>query len=295
MKILITGGNGFIGKALRNFLSISHDVTVIDIELDDNYSGIQHLNDLSNNSNLLYQEIANCDLVIHLASPVGIFKIDKNAKTFLEEMLKINLTVFNLVKYYNKKIIYSSTSEVYKNTENELENDNLSIGCPDIIRWGYASGKLSSEFLCKSLCEKSIILRFFNATGVGDNKGVLFKFIESIKNKEDINVFGDGNQIRTFCDIRDVINFINRIINENVYKGEIYNVGNCKNIISIKELAEKCIQETKSNVNIKYKNYKDVFSDNYEDIQKRIPNCKKMNNIMTSQYSIEDIINSMYE
>ena len=295
MKILITGGNGFIGKALRNFLSTSHDVTVIDIELDDNYSGIQYLNDLSNNSNLLYQEIANCDLVIHLASPVGIFKIDKNAKTFLEEMLKINLTVFNLVKYYNKKIIYSSTSEVYKNTNNALEDDNLSIGCPDKLRWGYASGKLTSEFLCKSLCEKSIILRFFNATGVGDNKGVLFKFIESIKNNEDINVFGDGNQIRTFCDIRDAINFINRLIKENVYKGEIYNVGNCKNIISIKELAKKCIEQTKSNVKIKYKNYKDIFSDNYEDIQKRIPNCKKMNNIMTAQYSIEDIINSMYE
>ena len=128
MKILITGGNGFIGKALRNFLSTSHDITVIDTVFDNTYTGIQHLNDLSNNSNLLYQEVENSDLVIHLASPVGIFKIDKNAKTFLEEMLKINLTVFNLVKYYNKKIIYSSTSEVYKNTKNALENDNLSIG-----------------------------------------------------------------------------------------------------------------------------------------------------------------------
>jgi len=295
MKILITGGNGFIGKALRNFLSPLHDITVIDTKLDVNYTGVQCLADLSKTDDWLDDKIKNSDLVIHLASPVGIFKIDKNSKTFLEEMLKINLNIFNSVNRYNKKIIYSSTSEVYKNTDNALECDDLSIGCPDKLRWGYASGKLTSEFLCKSLCGKSVILRFFNATGVGDNKGVLFKFIESIKKNKDINVFGDGNQIRTFCDIRDVVNFVNKIISENLYNGEIYNVGNCNNVISINDLAKQCLFQTKSKVNIKYKEYNEVFSNNYDDIQKRIPNCQKMNKLMKAKYGINNIIKSMYE
>ena len=295
MKILITGGNGFIGKSLRDFLSPSHNITVIDTEFDDKYTGIQYIGDLSETSDWLDEEIMNSDLVIHLASPVGIFKIDKNSDMFLEEMLKINLNVFTLVKKYNKKIIYSSTSEVYKNSDNALECNELSIGCPDKLRWGYASGKLTSEFLCKSLCKKSIILRLFNATGVGDNKGVLFKFIESIKNNKDIDIFGSGDQERTFCDIRDVVNFIYKIIQENVFKGEIYNVGNSDNILSINNLAQECISQTNTTVNIRYKEYKDVFSNNYDDIQKRIPNCQKMNKLMKAKYNIKNIIDSMYE
>ena len=294
MKILITGGNGFIGKSLRNFLSPSHDIIVIDTEVDNNYTGVQRLVDLSKTNDWLDKEIMNSDLVIHLASPVGIFKIDKNSNTFLEEMLKINLNIFTLVKKYNKKIIFSSTSEVYKNTDNALECEDLTIGSPDKLRWGYASGKLTSEFLCKSLCKKSVILRLFNSTGVGDNKGVLFKFIESIKNNKDINIFGDGNQVRTFCDIRDVVNFIYKIIQENIYNGEIYNVGNSDNILSINDLAQECILQTKSTVNIKHKEYKDIFSNNYDDIQKRIPNCQKMNKLMKAKYNIKNIINSMY-
>ena len=294
MKILITGGNGFIGKSLYNTLHLENDIVIVDRQIDlkcDNTTKI--VTDLSVDCGLLEDEIKKCDLVIHLASPVGIFNIDKNSNTFLDQMLKINLNVFNLVKKYNKKIIYSSTSEVYLNTENAKESDNLTIGAPDKLRWGYASGKLTSEFLCKSLCKNSIILRFFNATGIGDNKGVLYRFIQSIKNDKNIDIFGNGKQKRTFCDIRDVTNFISILIDKNTYDGNIYNVGNSNNVISINDLAKLCLVKTKSKVNINYIKYNDVFSKNYDDINIRIPNCDKMNKLMTSQYSIDDIIESI--
>lgn len=297
MKILITGGCGFIGKALtRQLLHEKHNVTVIDnspnIILNSDKCNYIFTDLCNKNDNIIETEIQRNDLIIHLASPVGVLKIDKNADTFLNEMVQMNINIFNLVKKYNKKIIFSSTSEVYFNSINAKETDNLVIGSPDKARWGYASGKLTSEFLCKSLCKNSIILRFFNATGVGDNKGVLYQFINSIKNNKDIQIYGNGEQVRSLCDIRDVVKFISTIITKQ-YKGEIYNVGNDNNVITINNLAKLCLSISKSNNSIIYNKYKEIFSNNYDDIITRIPNCDKMKKIITSQYTNKNIIKSM--
>lgn len=291
MKIILTGGNGFIGKSLIYKLK-EHDIISIDKKIDTTFNGNQIISDLCYNDKCIEDEIKKCDLVIHLASPVGVKNIDINADIFLEELLKINLNIFNLVKKYNKKIIFLSTSEVYLNNADAKESDILNIGVPDKLRWGYASGKLTSEFLCRSLCKKSIIIRPFNITGVGDNKGVLYKIIESIKNEENIIVHGNGNQIRSFCDIRDFTNFISLIIKNN-FDGSIYNVGNKNNKLSIKELSHLCIKIANSKMNILFKKYNDIYSDNFDDIQVRVPNCVKMNKIYKAKYNMENIIKSM--
>ena len=291
MKIILTGGNGFIGKSLIYKLK-EHDIISIDKKIDTTFNGNQIISDLCYNDKCIEDEIKKCDLVIHLASPVGVKNIDINADIFLEELLKINLNIFNLVKKYNKKIIFLSTSEVYLNNADAKESDILNIGVPDKLRWGYASGKLTSEFLCKSLCKKSIIIRPFNITGVGDNKGVLYKIIESIKNEENIIVHGNGNQIRSFCDIRDFENFISLIIKNN-FDGSIYNVGNENNKLSIKELSHLCTKIANSKMNILFKKYNDIYSDNFDDIQVRVPNCVKMNKIYKAKYNMENIIKSM--
>lgn len=291
MKILLTGGNGFIGKSLIYKLK-EHDIISVDKKTDITFNGKQIISDLYYHDKCVEDEIKKCDLVIHLASPVGVKNIDINADIFLEELLKINLNIFNLVKKYNKKIIFVSTSEVYLNNADAKESDILNIGVPDKLRWGYASGKLTSEFLCRSLCKKSIIIRPFNITGVGDNKGVLYKIIKSIKNKENIIVHGNGNQIRSFCDIRDFTNFISLIIKNN-FDGSIYNVGNKNNKFSIKELSHLCIKIANSKMNIILKEYNDVYGDNFDDIQVRIPNCVKMNKIYKAKYNMTNIIESM--
>ena len=283
MKILLTGGNGFIGKSIFNELKNEYIVTSID--------KCNNL-DLSKNNHLIENFVQENDLIIHLASPVGVKNIDKNSNTFLDEMLKINLNIFNLVKKYNKKIIYFSTSEVYSNNSDAKETDNLIISNPSKLRWGYASGKLTSEFLCRSLCKNNIIIRPFNITGNGDNKGVLYEFIKKINLDKKISIYGTGNQIRAFCDIRDFNAFIKLIIKEK-FDGQIYNIGNNNNVISIKSLAEKCINLSNKKIKIAFKNYDEIFSNNFGDILMRVPNCKKMNNIYKSKFNLDDIINSM--
>jgi UDP-glucose 4-epimerase len=283
MKILITGGDGFIGQeCIKNWSSI-HDITSLDKK-----SGL----DLCSDSSILEYSILNCDIVYHLASPVGINLIDRHQDSFLNDMLKMNLKVFNLVKKYNKKIVFFSTSEVYKECDGASETDNLTIGSPEYSRWGYASGKLTSEFLCKSLCKQSIIVRPFNLCGNGDRKGVLFSFMNAIKNGSDIIIHGDGNQTRTFCDIRDAVGFLN-VLNGYEFNGQIYNIGNSENIISINELAMLCIDISKSNVHIKHIQYSNYFSNAHRDILYRKPNCAKMYELYKPKYTLIDTIHNM--
>ena len=283
MKILITGGDGFIGQACIESWSNIHDITSLDKK-----SGV----DLCSDSYALEWSIANCDIVYHAASPVGIAFIDTHRDSFLNDMIKMNLKVFNLVKKYNKKIVFFSTSEVYKDCERATETDNLIIGSPDIPRWGYASGKLTSEFLCKNLCQQSVIIRPFNISGRGDRKGVLSTFIHSIKSSQDIVVHGDGTQTRAFCDVRDLVGFLD-VINTQKFNGQIYNVGNLKNEISIFELAKLCKKISGSSVNISLSEYSTHFSSEHRDILKRSPNCSKMNELYSARYSLEDIIQYM--
>ena len=90
-------------------------------------------------------------------------------------------------------------------------------------------------------------MRFFNVTGVGDNKGVLFKIIDAIKRNTDIDIYGTGNQCRTFCDIKDAVNFMSELIYRDVYNGDIFNIGNEDNIVSIHDLAKICMNISKTN------------------------------------------------
>lgn len=293
MKILITGNNGFIGKALVQRLANDNDITGIDISNCDN-NDIEYINhDLTQSNHKVEAKIKECDIVIHLAGPVGIERIDYEHTTYLADMLLINLNIFNLIKKYNKKVIFTSTSEVYFETKYANETDNLIIGSPVKSRWGYASGKLTSEFLCKSLCKNNIILRLFNVTGKGDNKGVAYKMSSAIAKNNNITLYGSGNQVRTLCDIRDAVEFIYHLIQNDIYDGDVYNVGNEKNTISMLYLAKCFIKLSSKNVNIQYKQIEDVFSKNHADIEYRKPCCNKMEKIYKPRYDVQDIIQSM--
>lgn len=283
MKLLITGGDGFIGKAIIESWSNIHDITSLDKK-----SGV----DICSDSCTLEQAINDCDIVYHLASPVGIDFIDAHRDSFLNDMIKMNLKVFNLVKKYDKKVVFFSTSEVYKECEGAIETDDLTIGSPNIPRWGYASGKLTSEFLCKSLCPQCVIIRPFNICGKGDHKGVLSSFINCIHTKQDIIVHGNGMQSRAFCDVRDLIGFLD-IINTQKFNGQIYNVGNSKNVMSVLELAQLCKKLSGSNVKIKLSDYSEQFSSEHRDILRRVPNCSKMNMLYSLKYDLSDTICDM--
>lgn len=294
MKILIIGGNGFIGRALAEYFCKTHTVTVLDKHgASDNISQYKLIQcDILNDSHVLNTAIKEADVVYHLASPVGIHSIDTHCNSFLHDMMRINLAVFSVVKKYNKKIIFFSTSEVYGNCKNACETDDCIIGNPNTPRWGYASGKLTSEFLCKSLCEQSTVLRPFNICGAGDDKGVLYKMLHAAFHSQDITIHGDGHQTRALCDIRDLITFVDTL-NCQSFTGEIYNIGNANNVVNMNELAALCKQYTYSDSNIINVKYTDHFSLRHKDIEYRRPNCEKMNRIYRSQYTVEQIIKSI--
>ena len=303
-KIVITGGAGFIGSNLANsyVLHGHHDVVVIDNLSSANLGLLDSrvsvlITDLSDpdqaraTSNILQ----DADVVYHFASSVGVALVDRDPKTAIKNILNVNQNMFPLFEKYNNRVIFASTSEVYGETQHAKETDVLCIGNPDVLRWGYACGKLMSEFLLKAHSFPGTIARFFNVVGSGQTGAhgmVLPRFITRAKNGEDLIVYGDGTQTRSLCDIRDAVSML-RLLSDDQHVGETYNIGNSNNTISINDLAELVIKHTNSRSCIKHMNFNDVMSDQSRDIYMRKPCTEKMNEFYRSQYNIDDIITSL--
>ena len=303
-KIVITGGAGFIGSNLANsyVLHGHHDVVVIDNLSSANLGLLDSrvsvlITDLSDpdqaraTSNILQ----DADVVYHFASSVGVALVDRDPKTAIKNILNVNQNMFPLFEKYNNRVIFASTSEVYGETQHAKETDVLCIGNPDVLRWGYACGKLMSEFLLKAHSFPGTIARFFNVVGSGQTGAhgmVLPRFITRAKNGEDLIVYGDGTQTRSLCDIRDAVSML-RLLSDDQHVGETYNIANSNNTISINDLAELVIKHTNSRSCIKHMNFNDVMSDQSRDIYMRKPCTEKMNEFYRSQYNIDDIITSL--
>lgn len=239
--------------------------------------------------------LSEADLVYHMAGSVGVKYVDRDPKGTLRNSFNINSNLFPLFEYYKSRVIFASSSEVYGNTNEAKETDTLKIGSPEILRWGYACGKLMSEFLLRSYNFPSTIVRFFNVSGNGqlsDFGMVLPTFIEKAKAGEDLVVYGTGEQYRTFCDIRDAIRMLD-ILSQDIHIGEIYNIGNSSNIMTMAQLAEEVISVTGSESSIIYRDYNEDFSSDHGEIFKRRPNTDKIDQYYTAKYSIRDIIRSM--
>jgi len=302
-KIIITGGGGFIGSHLAEFYVEQQDhVTIID-----NFSTgqvfIKGPNrtvlsvDLSTQHDILTieKELADADLVYHMAGSVGVKYVDRDPQGTLRNSFNINNNMFPLFEKYNNRVVFASTSEVYGNTEEARETDTLKIGSPDTLRWGYACAKLMSEFLLKTYSFPHTIARFFNVTGEGQLSKygmVLPTFVELAKQDEDIIVYGDGTQYRTFCDIRDAVSMLD-IVSMDQHAGEIYNIGNTSNVLTISQLAETVIDVIGSKSKIIYRPHADDFSDQFGEIYKRKPNTDKINQYFTPIHDVRSIIKSM--
>jgi len=295
MKYLILGGAGFIGQNLaKRLIKTGNEVTIIDS------LSTSHKPDL--NCEFVLGDITKIDIekyikespiVYFLAGSVGVEKIiDQPGECLVNNINLIN-TLFPLFKKYKPKVIFSSTSEVYGDGP-FAESNNLSIGSPENLRWSYAASKLLTEFYLTTGNFPYIIARFFNIVGPGQlpNFGmVLPRFIKAAKNNEDLIVHGDGSQVRSLCHIEDAINILLQIQD---LEEQIFNVGNDEPI-TIKELAEKVIELSGSKSQIKFVDPKQIYNENYVDINKRIPDLTKLKQtiIHTNKYSINDIIKSL--
>ena len=299
MNIIVTGGAGFIGSHVVNMhINKGDNVTVID-----NFQTSRSTN-INPKASLVVADLAmveripmleHADIVYHLASSVGVKLIDKKAREAIQKASTMNANLFRLFEKYNNRVIFSSTSEVYGNAQDSKETDTLQIGNPDKLRWGYACEKLMAEFLLKTYNFPSTVVRFFNVTGSGqlsDYGMVLPSFVEKAKKNQDIIIYGDGKQTRTFCDIRDAVNML-YILTDESHINETYNVGNSNNTISINDLARTVIDLSNSKSKIQYKSYETEFSDQFGEIFNRKPNTDKINNFYIAKYTLKDTILSM--
>lgn len=301
MNIVITGGCGFIGSHLADSYSENNNIVLLDNKSTGN-------NAVTTNSKLIHLDLCDrkavdsiehvfesADLVYHLASPVGVRYIDNNPERTLRCSFDINNNLFPIFEKYKNRVIFASTSEVYGETKSAKETDTLKIGSPDKLRWGYACSKLMSEFLLMSYDFPSTITRFFNIVGprqVADHGMVLPSFIKAALAHEDIIVYGQGTQYRSFCDIRDAIQML-KIVSEPDHINQIYNIGSPKNTITITDLANMVIELTSSNSRIIYKDSSHCFSKHFADIHKRKPNIDKIGQYYQPTFNLTDIIQNI--
>lgn len=298
MRILITGGAGFIGSHLAEaHLEKGDDVYIIDdlstgsmdnirfLQEDPAYKNkvFVHLNTILNHDKLL-ELTGICDVVYHLAAAVGV-------QTILDKPLESIVTniqgtekVLGMCNKFKKRVLIASTSEVYgKHMHAPLvETDNIIYGPSSKFRWSYAASKLMDEFTALAHHRTNglevVITRLFNTVGprqTGAYGMVIPRFVGQALKNEPITVFGDGTQTRTFTYVKDVVEALMVLMASDQSVGEVINIGGVEEI-AISELAQKIIEMTESSSEIKLIPYEEAFGKDFEDMQRRVPSTEKL-------------------
>lgn len=234
------------------------------------------------------------DKIFMLAGSVGVEHVDKDPSgTLFNNLALANKMIPLFQKLRNRHVTFSSTSEIYGEGP-FYEEANASIGASSKLRWGYASAKLTTEFMIRASTFPFTIVRFFNVVGpgqLGDYGMVLPRMINAAKNNEDIIVYGTGEQVRSFCHVDDAVDALIKLSNTT---GELFNIGNDEPI-SIKGLAERVIELSRSKSQIKLVPYEEAFSKHHADIYKRVPDLTKIKNAIDykPKHNLTDIITDM--
>lgn len=298
MRVLITGGAGFIGSHLsERLINGGHSVTIIDDFSTGKESNLASLRDEKEfqlvqgsilDTKLLTSLIENVDYVFHLAAAVGVFNIVNQPLASLLTNIRGTENVLEAAHTKNVPVFITSSSEVYgKNISNSLkESDDRILGSPITLRWSYSEAKAIDESLAYAyFVEKQLetrIVRFFNTVGprqLGAYGMVVPRFVKSALSNEPITVYGDGNQTRCFAHVYDVIDAVLAVAFSDRTVGKVINIGNNFEI-SINNLASKIILETGSRSEITYVPYSEAYGENFEDMERRVPNIELINELV---------------
>ena len=313
MKVLITGGAGFIGSFLTQYYEkIGETVTILDNFTTGSSQNLDAIDFKGNsvrgdirNEHLVDELVRDSDLVIHMAAALGVSNIMNSTM----ESISINITgsevVLKAASKHKKRLLIASTSEIYgKNPKQPLsEVDDRVVGTPQNIRWSYSDAKAIEEAMARSLNMNDGLevttIRFFNTVGprqTGRYGMVIPKLVRSALKNEDLLVHGDGSQSRVFCHVADAISAVSQLIETKKSIGEVYNVGGIGEV-TINELAEKIILRAKSNSKIKFIPYKEVYPLGFEDMQRRVPDISKISSFIGWKPSrdLDQIIDDVIE
>ena len=310
MKILITGGAGFIGSHLGDHLIIKGDQVIVLDDLsgssNDNFMGQNKSSNLKMvNGSILDQElvtklmsgVAQC---YHLAAALGVEKINNDSLKSFEVNLKGSEIVLKAAANQGVRTLLASSSEVYgKNPNMPLsEESDRVLGSPQIARWSYSEAKAMDELYAFELNKLNsfpvTIARFFNTVGPrqsGTYGMVLPRFVKAALNNQTLTVYGDGTQSRSFCSIKDAVIAIDLLMASDKSIAQAFNIGST-NEITITELAQKVIKLTNSTSEIIYKTHAEVFGDNFEEPQRRVPDISKIKKAVGWQpkQSLDEVI-----
>jgi UDP-glucose 4-epimerase len=310
VKILITGGAGFIGSHLaEKLLKEGNTVSVIDNLSTGKYSNIIHLVKEQNfsytidsilNRDVLRNMVKNCDQVYHMAAAVGVKYIIDNPLLSLQTNIGGTENILEFANKYKKKVLVASTSEIYgkSNTIPFKEEDDRLLGSTHITRWSYSASKAIDEFLALAYYREKklpvIIARCFNTVGprqTGQYGMVIPKFVRNALLNHPITIFGDGKQSRCFGDVADITDGMIKLMNTKKAEGQIFNIGNDKEI-TIEALAQKIKKMAGSNSKIEFIKYEDAYEEGFEDMRHRKPDLTKIKEYIDykPKYNLDQIL-----
>jgi len=310
VKILITGGAGFIGSHLADrLLADGHHVIALDDLSTGRFENIEHLNGRTDfefvlgsilNADLVDGLMASADSAYHLAAAVGVNLIVERPLESLMTNVRGSEIVFEKAHKHNTPVLVTSTSEIYgKNTSDTLsEDDDRILGSPLKSRWSYSEAKAIDEILAYTYWREkgldTVIVRLFNTVGprqTGSYGMVIPRFVAQAVRNQPITVYGTGDQTRCFCYVGDVVNAMVALQEHPDAKGTVFNLGGAEEI-SMQHLAERIIERANSTSTIEYVPYDVAYEAGFEDMQRRVPNTARAHALIgfTPTVGLDEII-----
>jgi len=315
MKILITGGAGFIGSHLaEKLLEEGHEILILDDLSTGDMKNIQHLVDAGKVSFTKgdvreRKDIAplakEADFIFHLAAAVGVQTvIDKPLESIMRN-IEGTKNVIEEAMVKRTPILITSSSEVYGKSDNLpfQEHSERVYGSAYNERWGYALSKAVDEFIALAYWREkklpTITVRLFNTTGPRQTHRygmVIPNFVNHAIRNEPLVVHGDGEQIRAFSHVTDVVSGMVGLMHSKTAYGEIFNLGSTE-AISMNDLAKKVIQLAKSTSPITHISYQEAYNGTFEDMRKRVPDISKIQEAIgyKPRYTLDNTITSIIE
>ena len=298
MRVLITGGAGFIGSHLSDaYIARGDEIFVLDDLSTGSIHNIEHLKsnprfhytiDSVQNYPVVAELVDTCDVVFHLAAAVGVKLIVESPVRTIETNIRGTEIVLDAANKKKKKVLIASTSEVYGLSDQVpfREDGNLVMGATTKGRWSYACSKAIDEFLALAYWREkklpTIVVRLFNTVGprqTGQYGMVIPTLVKQALAGRPLTVYGDGSQTRCFGYVGDVVGALMKLMDSPEAVGQVFNIGSSQEI-SIRDLAERIREVTASNSEIVFVPYSEAYEEGFEDMPRRVPDTSKIRDLV---------------
>ena len=310
MRVLITGGAGFIGSHLADaYLGRGDEVTILDDLSTGSIHNIEHIKkhprfhytiDSVQNYPIVAELVDGCDVVFHLAAAVGVKLIVESPVRTIETNVRGTEVVLAAANKKKKKVLIASTSEVYGLSDQVpfREDGNLVMGATTKGRWSYACSKAIDEFLAHAYWREkklpTIVVRLFNTVGprqTGQYGMVIPTLVKQALAGRPLTVYGDGKQTRCFGYVGDIVDALVKLMDREEAVGQVFNIGSNEEV-SIASLAERIRDLTGSKSEIVFVPYNEAYEEGFEDMPRRVPDISKVSTLVgfTPKTSLDGIL-----